>query len=63
MSAIVKVLLHDVIPHNYFEDCNEANWLKENANLNIGPQWEAQNFMFGWRKKLYKSGAYVRYGN
>jgi hypothetical protein len=47
MSSIVRVLLHDVISHNYFEDlCIEANWLEQNANLNVnmGPQWEAQIF-------------------
>ncbi len=53
MSAIVRVLLHDVIPHNYFEDlCNEANWVKENANLNIGPQWEAQIFHVWLEEKI-----------
>jgi len=66
MSIIVRVLLRDVIPHNYFEDlCNEANWLKQNANLNvnIGPQWEAQIFHVWLEENLYKSGAYGRYGN
>jgi hypothetical protein len=47
MSTIVRVLLHDVTPHDYFEDlCNEVNWLEKNENLNVnmGPQWEALVF-------------------
>jgi hypothetical protein len=47
MSTIVRVLLHDVTPHDNFEYlCNEANWLEKNENLNVnmGPQWEAQVF-------------------
>jgi hypothetical protein len=33
MSIVVGVLLHDVIPHDCFEDlCSEANWLEQNEN-------------------------------
>lgn len=33
-------------------------------NASMGSQWEAKNFaFFGWRKNLYKNGAYGRYKN